>query len=73
MLKIRWPGIYVPSIPEKKILNSKDEEFIEERRSLLERFMKECAKHDFIIYSMEFKLFSRGQGEVDKILQALPR
>lgn len=68
VLKTRWPGIYVPSIPEKKILSDKDEGFIEERRTLLERFLKECAKYDYIIYSKEFKLFARGNGEVDKVL-----
>lgn len=62
VLRIRWPGCYVPSIPEKKFLNDKNEEFIEERRSLLERFMKEIAKYDYIVFSKEFKLFARGQG-----------
>jgi len=35
--------------------------------------MKECAKYDYIIYSKEFNLFSRGKGEIDKALSALPR
>lgn len=68
VLRTRWPGCYIPSIPEKKFLNDKNEEFIEERRSLLERFMKEIAKYDYIVYSKEFKLFARGVGEVDKNL-----
>lgn len=71
-LRIRWPGCYVPSIPEKKVANEK-EEFVEERRSLLERFMKEIAKFDYIIYSKEFKVFARGKGEIDKVLYALPK
>lgn len=75
VLKTRWVGCYVPSIPEKNINITKqnDEKFIEERRSLLERFMKECAKYDYIIYSKEFKVFSRGKGEIDKVLLALPK
>jgi len=73
VLKTRWPGIYVPSIPEKKYLNDKSDEFIEERRSLLQRFLKECAKYDYIIYSKEFKLFARGNGEVDKVLASLSK
>jgi len=70
-LKIRWPGTFVPSIPEKKITGSETPEFLEVRRSLLESFMKDCAKHDYIISSPEFQLFSRGQGEVDKQLEKL--
>jgi sorting nexin-1/2 len=73
ILRIRWPGCYVPSIPEKKVVDKEKEEFIEERRSLLERFMKEIAKFDYIIYSQEFKVFARGKGEVDKVLYALPK
>ena len=45
----RWPGIYIPSIPEKKMIGNKDEQFVEERRNLLERFMKELAKFDYLI------------------------
>ena len=71
-LRIRWPGCYVPSIPEKKLKNESDA-FIQERCSLLERFMKEAAKYDYIIFSKEFKIFSRGQAEIDKVLQAMPK
>jgi len=35
--------------------------------------LKECAKYDYIIYSKEFKVFARGKGEVDKVLQSLPK
>ena len=35
--------------------------------------MKETAKHDYIIYSKEFKVFARGTGEIDKVLYSLPR
>jgi len=72
-LKIRWPGIYIPALPEKKAIKTNDELFLEERRQLLERFMKECSKYDYIIYSKEFSLFSRGKGDIDKALNALPR
>jgi hypothetical protein len=79
-LVTRWPGCYVPCIPEKgnvsvdvsqsnplnwKIAGNSDGIFIEERRLLLERFLRELAKYDFIIESKEFKIFSRGPGEID--------
>ena len=62
----------MPQLPEKKVVKAEDQEFIEERRSLLERFMKEIAKYDYIVFSKEFKIFARMKGEVDKILFALP-
>lgn len=55
------------------MLKKNDEQFVEERRSLLERFMKEIAKYDYIVYSKEFKVFARGKGEIDKVLTALPK
>lgn len=63
----------MPSIPEKKMVKNDDETFVEERRQLLERFMKEIAKYDYIIFSKEFKVFARGKGEIDKVLYALPK
>lgn len=51
ILKERWPGVYIPAIPEKKALGNKDDQFIEERRALLERFMKEIAKYEYLVQS----------------------
>ena len=72
-LRMRWPGCYVPAIPEKQLINTNDSQFIEDRSQLLERFMKEIAKFDYIVFSKEFKVFVRGQGEIDKVLNALPK
>ena len=72
-LTTRWPGCYMPSIPEKKVVGKEDEKFIEERRELLNRFMKEISKYEYITNSDEFKTFSRGKGEVDKLLEKLPK
>lgn len=73
VLRMRWPGCYIPAIPEKHLVNSNDSQFIEDRRQLLERFMKEIAKFDYIVFSKEFKVFVRGTGEIDKVLNALPK
>jgi hypothetical protein len=35
-------------LPEKKLVGKNDEKFVEERRNLLERFMKELAKYDYL-------------------------
>lgn len=58
---------------EWSLAGNKDGIFIEERRALLERFLRELARYDFIIESKEFKIFSRGAGEIDDILQKLPK
>jgi sorting nexin-1/2 len=48
-----------------------DEKFIDERRNLLERFMKEVAKFDYITHSKEFRIFAREKGDIEKILNGL--
>ena len=35
--------------------------------------MKELAKFDCLVYSKEFKIFSREKGDIEKILNALLR
>ena len=74
VLKQRWPGCYVPAIPEKKFnAVSNTEEMIEDRRALLERFLKECTRFDYIMTSQEFKIFTRGSGEIDKVLSTMAK
>lgn len=70
-LSARWPGIYIPAIPEKKLMGNKDDNFVEERRALLERFMKELAKFDFLTQSREFRVFVRERGDIEKIMQSM--
>ena len=72
-LSSRWPGVYIPALPEKKLMGNNDDKFVEERRSLLERFMKELAKYDYLIHSQEFKTFARDRGDLEKILGSLTK
>lgn len=72
-LNERWPGCFIPCIPEKQILGDKEDGFIEERRSLLNRFILECSKFEFIINSEEFKIFAFQAGEVGDTLERLPK
>lgn len=67
----RWPGIFIPALPEKKLVGNNDGKFVEERSHLLERFMKELAKYDYLTNSKEFKIFARDKGDLDKILNNL--
>ena len=69
----RWPGVYVPPIPEKKAVGNMDSKFIEERRSLLEKFCLKVAELPHLFYSDEFKLFTRSSNiDLEKALNALP-
>ena len=55
----RWPGCYIPYCPDKQVVNidtskmsmkgNKDEKFVEERRALLERFLREIAQYDYLV------------------------
>ena len=38
---------------------------------MLERFMKELARFDYLVNSKEFKIFAREKGDIEKILNAL--
>ena len=65
----RWPGVYVPPIPEKKAVGNMDSKFIEERRSLLEKFCLKVAQLPHLFYSDEFKLFTRSSNiDLEKVL-----
>lgn len=53
-----YPGIFVPPLPPKKMLGSKDESFIEtERRPALERFLNRIARIPILSDSMAFQVF----------------
>lgn len=72
-LNERWPGCYVPAIPEKQLIGDKEEGFVEERRQLLERFIQECSKYESLIESKEFKIFARQAGEINEQMERLPK
>ena len=55
-----------------QVKGNKDEKFVEERRALLERFLREIAQYDYLVESKEFKIFARGTGEVTDELNKLP-
>lgn len=67
-LVIRWPGCYIPQIPPKQRVGNKQPQFIEQRRKLLEYFMKRSALLSYVKSSDEFKLFLRGAGDFKKMI-----
>ena len=42
--------------------------FIIERRYYLERFLRKCTKYEYLLNSEEFLLFSRPNGDIEKML-----
>ena len=69
-LKLNWPGIFIPALPEKK-LDKNNNKIIKEREIFLNHFMKKCAKMDHIFYSEEMQIFLRSTGSSDELLKNL--
>lgn len=77
----RWPGCYIPAIPEKvmltidmsnmKMADNNDAEFVEGRRILLEHFIRQISHFEYLLESKEFQIFARGSGEVTDQLSGL--
>ena len=40
---------------------------------MLEKFMRECGKYEYLMESKEFKIFTRSPGEIDTALDAMQR
>ena len=72
-LEARWPGIPIPCLPPKKAIGNKDVKFINERRFYLERFLKKMSPFEFLLDSAEFKIFSRPNGDIEKLLGGMPK
>jgi hypothetical protein len=73
-LQKRWPGLLIPKLPSKKAIGNKEVKFIYERKFYLERFLRKCARYDFIVNSEEFRIFARpASGDIEKMLDRLPR
>ena len=73
VFKTRWPGCFLPQLPEKNFVDNDSMEFIMDRMVMLERWLKDLSKYDHYIYSPEFKIFSRSKGfDVDKQLKEMP-
>lgn len=70
-MSYRWPGCFIPSVPPKRILGNLTYDFIESRRSLLERFLLRISKINYLYTSEEFQLFIRGTADFEGIIRNL--
>ena len=48
-----WPGFFIPNIPHKQIIGSKNNEIIEMRIELINRFCTQISKIDYLFNSEE--------------------
>eukprot|EP00824_Muranothrix_gubernata_P000723 TRINITY_DN1083_c0_g1_i1.p1 TRINITY_DN1083_c0_g1~~TRINITY_DN1083_c0_g1_i1.p1 ORF type:complete len:438 (-),score=49.59 TRINITY_DN1083_c0_g1_i1:25-1338(-) len=69
----RWPGIYIPPVPPKKVFGNKKEEFVQERMHYLHRYCKKLAHYPFIFFSEETKLFFRSTSDFRSAIKGLPK
>jgi hypothetical protein len=68
----RWPGIYIPNIPKKKMTGNLDTALIEMRCKQLDSFVKKIIQMPYLLNSPEVRLFLNSE-EVDKTLSKLPK
>lgn len=73
-LKKRFPGFYIPPVPEKKVIvkcefmqGNKEEKLVEDRKRFLDYFCKQIAKTPYIFYSETFQLLIRSKGDLEKV------
>ena len=70
----RWPGLYIPPLPEKQSFGNLKAEFIEERRFLLNMFMRQMARCPYLCESDEFFIFVRPNSDnLQRELLLMPR
>ena len=70
----RWPGVFIPSVPEKQALGNLKTDFIEQRKVLLNQFVLNISNQQSLFYSDEFRIFLRASNEnFEKSINALPK
>ena len=67
----RWPGIFIPSLPPKKLVGNKESQFIESRCKMLNTFsQKLLCNFNYLFKSEEFKIFLQSN-DVEKDMNKL--
>ena len=64
----RWPGIYIPNIPHKKMVGSTDKDIVGLRIEQINRFLKKLSHIDYLFNSDEMELFLQNTSNVSKTL-----
>lgn len=69
----RWPGVYIPNIPPKKVFGVTESKIIDKRIRLLNNFCYKLSTFKYLFNCEETKLFQSGGGEVAKAISSLPK
>lgn len=70
----RWPGVFIPSIPEKQKIGNMKKNFIDERLKLLDEFVQKISLMKALYYCDEFRLFLKKDNDsFEKSLSQLPK
>ena len=69
----RWPGVYIPNIPPKKVVGNTDLKTIEKRVRMLNAFCYKLSTLSYLFSSEEVNVFQTANGEISKIILALPK
>ena len=64
----RWPAFYIPPIPPKKALGNKEDRVVEERWYMLNRFIQQVSKIEYLWKSEAMQAFLRPTMDVEKSL-----
>ena len=68
----RWPGIYIPKLPnKKKLVGNKGQKLSLIRAEMINRFLKKIAKIKYLMESDEMGLFLQNTSNVGKTLEAI--
>lgn len=62
-----WPGFFIPNIPHKQIIGSKNNEIIEMRIELINRFCTQISKIDYLFNSEEMNIFLTNTTDILKL------
>ena len=68
----RWPGVYIPRIPPKKITGNQDPNMIKTRMRLLNRFCLNLSNIDYLYKAEETTIFKNNIPEVSNSINKLP-
>ena len=71
-LLLRWPGIYIPRIPPKKITGNTDAKTIKERLRLLNRFCLNISNIEYLYKAEETNIFRNNVPDVANAINKLP-
>ena len=68
----RWPGIYIPRIPPKKMTGNQDPNLIKSRMRLLNRFCLNLSNIEYLYKAEETNIFKNNIPDVANAINKLP-